>query len=136
MNIESRADHANELRTHVVRGEFNLQEIKTFLDALYGSVGFDPTIPSLWDVREASFPDVTSVEIKDLAYFVRVHWAEKHKRKMAVVISGDLQFGLSRMFEQFIGPQAQGKIKTFRELQVALDWIADKDTAASLLTHG
>lgn len=126
MNIESRTDNVKRIRTHIVSGAINLPEIKGFLASLYNSVEFDPNSHALWDVREATFPEVTPVEIKELAYFARINWAEKHQRKTALVISSDFHFGLSRMFEQFIGPPAHGKIKTFRNLQAALDWIEDK----------
>jgi hypothetical protein len=130
MNIESRTDRAKGLRTHVIRGPVNPPEIKNFLGALFLSGGFDPNIHALWDLREADFSSVSQADIKEMACFARVNWAEKHRRKIALVISGDFRFGLSRMFEQFIGPPADGKIRTFRDLQLAFDWIEGKGTAA------
>lgn len=119
-----------------MRGVAGLPQIKTFLAKLYETDGFEPTCHVLWDLREAGFPEVTPVEIKDLAYFVRVHWADKYARKTAIVVSGDYHFGLSRMFEQFIGPSAQGRIRTFRELPPALDWLEGKATASPLSATG
>lgn len=131
MNIESRTDGTRGVRTHIVRGDIALADIKTFLEALYGAEGFDPGIHALWDLREAQFPGVAPADIKDLAFFARVNWAEKHQRKTAVVISVDFHFGLSRMLEQFIGPAAVGRFRTFRDLQLAFDWIDGKEGGAS-----
>lgn len=130
MNIESLTQSGKRLRTHTIRGAITLPEIKSFLVTLYTSKEFDHDFHSLWDMREAVFPEVTPDDIKELAYFVRVRWAEKHQRKTAVVISGDFHFGLSRMLEQFIGPSALGKFKTFRDPQQAVDWLEGKDTIA------
>jgi len=124
MNIESRTESAKGFRTHLIRGEINLSEIKNFLRILYLSEEFNPDLHVLWDVREAVFPEVGPADITDLAYFARVNWAEKHRRKTAVVVAGDFHFGLSRMLEQFIGPLADGRIKTFRDLPAAVDWLA------------
>ena len=130
MNIESRTDRAKELRTQTIRGEINPPEIISFLKDLYHSTEFDPTLHSLWDATDAVFRDVTTAEIRVLANFVRVNWAEKYPPKTAIVISGDYHFGLSRMFEQFIGPSGHGKIRTFRDLPGATDWIQGKGSAA------
>ena len=130
MNIETRTDRAKGLRTQTLRGEINLAAIIPFLATLYGSAEFDPGFHSLWDLREAVLLEVSALEIRELASFLRVNWAEKYSRKTAVVISGDYHFGLSRMLEQFIGPSGLGKIKTFRDLQGATDWIEGKVSAA------
>lgn len=123
MNIESRTDRVKGIRTHIIRGETSLADIKTFLVGLYHSAEFDPEFHAVWDVREADFPEAAPGEIRDLAYFVRVNWAEKYRRKTAVVVFGDFHFGLARMFAQFIGPSADGKIRVFRDLREATDWI-------------
>ena len=136
MNIESRTDRAKGLRTHVIRGPVNPPEIKNFLETLFLSGEFDPDIHSLWDMREAEFSSVSQAEIREMACFARVHWAEKHRYKIAVLITGDFRFGLSRMFEQFIGPSAYGKIRSFRDLQLALDWIEGKGTVVPPLPGG
>ena len=130
MNIESRTDRAKGLRTHVIRGPVTPAEVKDFLGSLYLSDEFDPTFHSLWDMREADFSSVSQADIKEMAHFARVNWAEKRRHRIAVVISGDFRFGLSRMFEQFIGPPAHGRIRSFRDLQLALDWIEGKGATA------
>lgn len=130
MNIESLTQSAKGRRTHTIRGAITLPEIKAFLVTLYTSEEFNHDLQSLWDMREAVFPEVAPDDIKELAYFVRARWAGKHQRKTAVVIAGDFHFGLSRMLEQFIGPLAHGKFKTFRDPQTANEWLESKNTAS------
>ena len=129
MTIETRIDREKRLRTHVLRGAGSFSDIKHYLQDLFPAEGFDPTIPAVWDVRETIFSGITQDEVKDLAYFLRDHWAAKYQRKMAVVTAGDFHFGLSRMLEQFTGPSAEGKFRTFRDLPPALEWIGGQATA-------
>ena len=130
MNIETRIDRQNGLRTHVLRDEIKLSDIQAFLGKLYQADDFDPALPILWDVREAVFPEVSPIEVKELAYFVRANWSEKHRRKAAVLVTGDLHFGLSRMLEQFVGLFAQGRLRTFRDPRAAIEWIEGKTSSA------
>ena len=130
MNIETRIDRVQGLRSHVLRGAGRFSDIKSYLEGLFLAAEFDPTIPAVWDVREAVFSDVTPSEVRDLACFLHQHWTAKYQRKMAVVASADFHFGLSRMLEQFTGPSAQGKFRTFRDLPPALEWIGGQATAA------
>ena len=131
MNIESWTDRVKGIRTHVIHGEIKLSDIKTFLGTLYNSAEYDPEFHAVWDVREADFPEVTPSEIRDLAYFVRANWTGKYRRKAAVVVFGDFHFGLSRMFAQFVSPSAHGKIKVFRDLRGAADWIDGRIAATT-----
>ena len=136
MNIESRTDSAKGIRTQVIRGDVRLADIKTFLATLYLSEKFDPNLHAVWDVRAAVFREAGPSDIKDLAYFARVNWAEKHRRRTAVVVAGDFNFGLSRMLEQYVGPCALGRFKTFRDPQTAVDWLAPQGVDAQPAAKG
>ena len=84
--------------------------IATLGGATVGCLG-GLTAAALVGRKGNQFSGATPADIKELAYFVRVQWAEKHRRKIAIVISGDFHFGLSRMFDQFIGAPALPKGK-------------------------
>jgi hypothetical protein len=129
MTIESHADESRAQRTHVVRGDINLPDLRTFLTALYAAKDFNPEYNALWDVRAADFSHVTQPAIQELANFVRVHWAEKRQLRAAIVVSGLFHFGISRMYEQCIGPSGFGKIRIFRDFDEALSWLAKPATA-------
>lgn len=132
MTIESHSDDTLSLRTHVVRGDITLPALTTFLTALYSSKDFNPEYHALWDVRAADFSQVTQPAIQELASFVRVNWAGKQSLRAAIVVSGLFHFGISRMYEQSIGPSAFGKIKIFRDPDEALSWLSKPDSASPL----
>ena len=129
MTIETQLDDTKSLRTHVVRGDINLPDLSAFLKALYASHDFKPDYNALWDVRSADFHNVTQSSIQELANFVRVNWAEKRTLRAAIVVSGLFHYGISRAYEQCIGPSGYGKIKIFRDLDEALSWLSKPDTA-------
>lgn len=109
-----------------------MPDIQVYLAGLFYEKEFDPSYPALWDIREAVFPDVTQDQVKNLAYFLRDHWTSRHQRRMAIVAAGDFLFGLSRMLEQFTGPTATGKFRTFRDISLAMEWLEGRETAAPL----
>ena len=126
MNIETQMDAVKSLRTHKVKGRINFQDFSNLLKGIYNSADFDPNLHSLWDVRDADFSTVTAPEIRALAEYVRANWDLKRKNKAAIVVSGLSDFGISRMYEQILGPAATGKVMVFRNIKSAWDWIEGK----------
>ena len=134
MTIESQIDDAISLRTHLVRGTIRLPEISAFMARLYATASLTADFNALWDLRAADFSEVTQTDIKELADFMREHWAEKRKNKVAILVTAPFHFGLARVYEQLVGRPAHGKIMIFRELDPAQAWLAKPDTATPLPT--
>ena len=129
MNVETQMDAAKSLRTHKVKGLINFQDLSNLLKGIYNSADFDPNLHSLWDVRDADLSAVKPEEIRALAEYVRANWAMNRKNKAAIVVSGLSDFGISRMYEQILGPAASGKVMVFRNIKSAWDWIEGKPAA-------
>jgi hypothetical protein len=129
MNVETQMDAAKSLRTHKVKGLINFQDLSNLLKGIYNSADFDPNLHSLWDVRDADLSAVKPEEIRALAEYVRANWAMNRKNKAAIVVSGLSDFGISRMYEQILGPAAAGKVMVFRNIKSAWDWIEGKPAA-------
>jgi len=128
-------DGVKGIRTHKITGVVNLKDFSSMLTAVYNSAEFEAKLHSLWDVREADFSAVTPPDIRALAELVRVNWAEKRKNKAAIVVSGLSDFGITRMYEQVLGPAAEGKVKIFRNIKSAWDWIEGKVSAAPMVVR-
>lgn len=126
MHVETQMDVAKSLRTHKVKGQINFQDLNNLLKGIYNSAEFDPNLHSLWDVREGDLSAVKPDEIRALAEYVRVNWAVNRKNKAAIVVSGLSDFGVSRMYEHILGPSSTGKVKVFRNIKSAWDWIEGK----------
>jgi hypothetical protein len=54
---------------------------------------------------------------------VAVHWATAGKSKAALVVSGDFEFGLSRMYEIFLESKTSNDVMVFRDIQKAMAWV-------------
>jgi len=131
MHVETQMESGKAIRTHKVMGLVNLQEFNEILTVIYNAPEFDPKMNSLWDVREADFTAVTPQEIRALAEFVRGNWEEKKMQKAAIVVSGLFDFGITRMYEQVLGPATAGKVMIFRNLKTASDWIEGRTSSSS-----
>ena len=111
-----------------MKGQINFLDLSNLLKGIYNSADFDPHLHSLWDVRDADLSTVKPEEIRALAEYVRANWAMDRKNKAAIVVAGLSDFGISRMYEQILGPAAAGKVKVFRNIKSAWDWIEGKPT--------
>lgn len=131
MHVETQMDGGKGIRTHRVTGLVTLADFRMLLEAVYNSAQFDARMHSLWDVREADFSAVTLPDIRAFAEFVRKNWLEKRQNKAAIVVSGLFDFGLTRVYEQVLGPAATGKVMIFRNLKTAWDWIEDRGEFAA-----
>lgn len=129
MHVETQMDTVKAIRTHRVNGLINLQDFRNMLTAVYHSAEFDPNMHSLWDVRQADFSAVTAQDIRSLADLVKANWVDKRQNKAAIVVSGLADYGITRMYEQVLGPAATGKVRIFRNIKSAWDWIEGKPDA-------
>ncbi len=76
----------------------------------------------LWDLRDATF-SLTAEQIRHLAEHLKSTSRIPVGSKMAFVVTGDLQFGLVRMFEA-LRSEPGLEIRVFREWSEADDWIS------------
>ena len=75
------------------------------------------------DFREADLSSFQSPDIQMIRDFVSKHWGTGGNCKAALVVSGDLGFGLSRMYEFFIEDKTTNDVKVFRQIEEAMEWI-------------
>jgi hypothetical protein len=105
----------------IAHGPLTLDEIKESAATMWRLIE-GPRIRLLWDLREASF-DLGTAEVRDLAEVVK-QLAPATEFRSAFVVSGDLEFGLVRMFEVY--RQTKGTLtRVFRDKQQALDWLTN-----------
>jgi hypothetical protein len=123
MEILTKIDENAKLRTHQVSGTLTIVGLLARLRDLYSSPAFEPDMNVLWDFRAAKVESVTSAEIDELTRFVAAHWATAGKSKGALVVSGDFEFGLSRMYEIFLESKSPNDVMVFRDIQKAMAWV-------------
>lgn len=115
-----------KLRVHKVKGLICVQELGEKLAEFYNSPEYDPLMNSLWDMTNADFSSVTQTEIRDFKEIVIKYWGHNAKTKAALLVLGDLDFGLSRMYEMLMSVDTSSNIKVFREYNDAERWLEEK----------
>ncbi len=100
-------------------------EIISILEDLYTH---SPTKFIIWDLVEASAKYLTSKHIHQIADFVAQYKDKRAGGKTALVASGDLEFGISRMMN-ILGEikEVDFEVMVFRNLSDAANWIGVKE---------
>jgi len=125
MPITTRIDPKTGLRRHKVDGTFTLGVIRTVLQAIYSRPDFRADADVLWDFRDAT-PDFSADEVQQLADYVAKHWGPEGKSKAAFVVTSDLQFGMTRMYEMLLNSQSKNSLMVFRKIEDAERWLAER----------
>ena len=89
------------------------------MDRLSQHPEFRPEFNQLLDFRETTKVELTAEQVQVLA--MRKIFSERSKR--AFVVSSDLQYGLSRVFEAYRNLAGEKGINIFREMAGALSWL-------------
>jgi hypothetical protein len=124
VSITTSTEPRTGARLHRVEGELQLDVLQRALEAVYQSEHFDPDGDVLWDVREADLSSFSSSDVRQVADFVEQHWGGSGSSRAALVVSGDLDFGLARMYEQLLESRRSGEVRVFRDLDDAVDWLS------------
>lgn len=113
----------NKTRWHIVKGAINIEELTRHLKELYNSSNFDPDMNVFWDLREADFRSVSPENVHYFTNFVGQNWGKGGKSKAALVVSHDLGYGISRMYEIMMESKTSSGIAIFKDIDKAKEWI-------------
>ena len=97
-NIQVNVDPQNQLTIFTVTSKITGDEIINVVEEYYSG---DPTTYLLWDLRAADMSSLSSNELRNILFFSKKHAHQRKNGKTAIVVSSDLSFGLSRMYEAY-----------------------------------
>jgi len=92
-------------------------------EKLVSDPDFDPTYSQLMDFTQLTQVDLDAEDIRRIAQ--RSVFSPQSRR--AIIMAGDANFGLARMFEILREAAGEHGIRVFRKLDEALDWILSKE---------
>ncbi|MFC1530475.1 hypothetical protein ACFL6R_07160 [Gemmatimonadota bacterium] len=118
MPTTTRMDKELGIRFHIVSGVADPDNIRSELAA----PDFDPTMPALWDIRRAT-GNLTGTQIRELAQSVGSLWREQRPPRIALLVASGLQYGLARMYEQYIDLTRKMEMRVFKVEEEALEWL-------------
>ena len=106
----------------IAHGPLTLDEIKEAAAAMWQRAT-GPQIRVLWDLRDAHFV-LDTAEVRDFAEFAK-QLAGSTAIRSAFVVSGDLEYGLLRMFAVF--REVEGALAAvFRHKVQAVEWLTSE----------
>jgi len=121
MPIHTQVDLERQLTIHTVKGEVFFDETMSTFKTFY--LG-NPTLNVLWDFREGTLVQLSSIQIKTLADFVAKSSKTRIGGKTAGVTPNDIDFGLGRLFSTLTEMSGyKPTIRIFRQFQDAVDWL-------------
>ena len=124
MPIELRYDLQKNILFATIGEQITRSEFSESLEKIIHSIDYPPDVKVLWDARLVNMPDSDKSFLKDFIE-IRKKYPERGKTKLAIVVSTDLSFGMSRMYEAFSGDLPQS-IMVFRNPIDGEQWLLKK----------
>lgn len=119
--------HANTgFRTHTVTGAIGRDEIQRCLQETYSHTDFKPEAGALWDFVKAT-GDLPTEDVRHIADFVSRLVGNKGSGKVAIVVAGDFEVGMVRMYETILSGQSSKSIMIFQDMGEAKRWLNEGD---------
>ena len=117
MPVNHRIDESLGIVFTTYWGVVTVEEIRAARPELLGHPGFEASVGQLADCREVTELQLSADDIRSLADFV----SSKGGGRRAIVVSTNLVFGMSRMYELWL---AEGDgVQVFRDLAEARAWL-------------
>jgi hypothetical protein len=124
MSITTSVDNDKQLTTHTVIGEVSFEEGMTTLKQFWED---RPTMNVLWDYRKGSLARVSSVDLERMVDYVSVHSEKRAGGKTAIIVSRDLESGLSRVLDTLRDiRRVPFQLQVFRSMEKANQWLDEE----------
>ena len=126
MPAHYKIDKERRLVMTTVFGVVTLADGLAHQEKLRKDPDFDPSFSQLMDYTHVVRFEITAEDVRTLA---QQSIFSPHSRR-AMLVSGDLAFGLARMFEALRESFGEQGIRVFRNLDDALDWVLARKASA------
>lgn len=125
MQIHCTVDKANGIAHAMVTGEISLAALQSEMRRVMGEPSYDPNLPALVDVRQAT-ARMTTDEIVILGEAIRNRREPANGARHALLVNSELMRGLYRMFHSFSegGPV---QYQMFESEEEAMRWLMEVD---------
>jgi hypothetical protein len=126
MIVTTFVDKNSSVMIHTVTGEITFEEVKSSYETLRAHPNYQEDIFTIWDIRDADASKFDSQDVIRLARYFETQIKNRTKYKVAVIVSRDLEYGLSRMY-QVATADLPAKIGIFINLEDAKIWGTGSD---------
>lgn len=94
------------------------------MTAITSAADFPPDVDTLWDFSEADFTATHSADLRRMLD-VRLAHAERGRSLVALVVTSDVAFGMSRMFQELSERPLSEHLTVTRSVAEAKQWMLD-----------
>lgn len=122
MPVTCNIDLAAGLVFTTISGHVDTDELVRALEGCVGHRDFRPGLNGIADLRRARY-DARSEDIKRLAELMAMHRDRIGSSRTAIVVSSDVAYGLSRMYQAF-ADDTSIQTRIFRDIDEAERWAA------------
>lgn len=123
MTLEVSHDEVNDNMVIKATGTVGYKEILALRDQLINHSNFRQNINQLFDCSQGKL-NLNTDDLKRIAMdYTEVADQLGHNRKLALVVSRDLDFGMMRQYEAFFYSGPGVSICAFRSLTEAKEWL-------------
>ena len=126
MKINTFVDKKSSIIIHTITGEITFEEIMASYEALLSHPDFQEDMFAVWDIRNADASKFDSQDVIRLARYFETQIKNRAAYKVAVIVSRDLEYGLSRTY-QVAAADLPAKIGIFINLEDAKEWGMESD---------
>ena len=113
----------DELVEVVTHGDADLVVFQNFLNEIIKHPNWKPGFPILIDHSDLNGKTLTVNGMQKLADMIHVARIELGSSHMAIIVPGDLIFGLGRMWQVYSDGKWNGVSEVFRTKEEAVDWL-------------
>lgn len=126
MIVNTVVDKKAAVMIHTVAGEMTFEEIKSSYEAILSHTDFQEDLNPIWDMRNADASKFDRQDVIRLARYFETQLKNRAEFKVAVIVSRDLEYDLSRMY-QVAAADLPAKIGIFINLEDAKKWVSGSD---------
>ncbi len=78
---------------------------------------------AIWDLSDADFSRVSTDHVRLLADMVYQYWGRTGQSRSALVVTKNLDYGMSRMYEMLVSKSDESYVGVFRTMEDAERWV-------------
>ena len=127
MSVDINYDGNRKVLCITVSGISDPDELTAVLDTITNSDDYPPDTNAIWDIRKADIANANYQLICELVK-IRSRFKKRNNCRAALIVSSNVQYGLSRMFEILSDGKIKHQFKVFRNYDEGEKWLLKNKT--------
>ena len=125
MSVGIKYDQSRKLLNISLSGTPDFDDISSALEIITNSGEYPPDTKAVWDIRKADFLHANFTFVSELVK-IRSRFKKRSNCRSALIVSSNVQYGLSRMFETLSEGKIPHQLKVFRDYEEGEKWLVEQ----------